>query len=82
MRLEIGAFEDVAPRFLPHDSPPVSAVAPPEASTAAEAAIPEVPPLAADASPADLLDHLEARRQASWEAVRAQDAGQSGVAAD
>lgn len=90
VKLEIAAFEDVAPRFQPHDSSPASAAGPAEASAVAPAAtirdqvsvIPEVPPLAADASPADLLDHLEARRQASWEAVRAQDAGQSGVAAD
>ncbi len=82
-------FADVAPRFVAREVPPDSATEPakaddvpsaPPAAGGPDAAVPppaapELPPLAAGASPEDLLQHLEARRQAGWRENQKQDAG-------
>lgn len=75
VRIELNDFAEVAPRFVPREVQPAPASEPMEDSPPAPApdagvgeppAAPELPPLAAGASPAEMLDHLEARRQASW----------------
>ena len=73
VRIDECKFRDVAPRFVPREVPPDLAAEPaPAAPTVATGAAvpppaaPELPPLAAGASPEDLLQHLEARRQAGW----------------
>ena len=68
------ASDDAFP--LP-DEPSTSAT--PDAPLAADAAVgdpkpPELPPLPPDAAPEDLLQHLEARRQAGWRETQKQDA--------
>ncbi len=75
-------FADVAPRFLAREVPPDLAAEPaPAAPTVATGAAvpppaaPELPPLAAGATPEDLLQHLEARRQAGWLENQNKDAG-------
>ena len=81
---------DVAPNYVPREVQPDSAAEPakaddvpsappaavgPDAAAPARAA-PELPPLAAGAAPEELLEHLEARRQAGWAESQKQDAGE------
>ena len=78
VKLEICEFADVAPRFVPREVPPDLAAEPALADDSPSAlaggagvavpppAAPELPPLAAGAAPEELLEHLEARRQAGW----------------
>ncbi len=90
-RLEIQDFPDVAPRFLPREGPQDPRAMAPEdtpatsgaGAAAAETAPDTAPyeqaaepsPLAPDASPEDLLDHLEARRQAGWREAQRSNPG-------
>ncbi len=88
VRIDECKFRDVAPRFVPREVPPDSAAEPakaddvpsaPPAAGGPDAAVPpraapELPPLAAGASPEELLEHLEARRQADWLENQKQDA--------
>lgn len=80
VRLEIFEFADVAARFMARDEVPPEPAAEPVLADEAPAApaegvtgvavpppaAPELPQLAAGASPEELLEHLEARRQAGW----------------
>ena len=86
VRIDECQFADVAPRFVPREVPPDRAAepaaddSPPTPTGGAGVAVPppaapELPQLAAGATPEDLLQHLEARRQAGWRENQKQDAG-------
>ena len=89
VRIDECKFRDVAPRFVARAALPDSATEPakagdvpsaPPAAGGPDAAVPppaapELPPLAAGASPEDLLQNLEARRQAGWLENQKKDAG-------
>ncbi|MHB1569142.1 MAG: type IV secretion system DNA-binding domain-containing protein [Solirubrobacteraceae bacterium] len=86
VKLELYDFAEVAPWFMAREVPPAPGSEPAlaEASPPAPAVdagvsepAPELPPLPADASPAALLDHLEARRQAGWLENQKKDAAGS-----
>ncbi|WP_298191681.1 type IV secretion system DNA-binding domain-containing protein [Metallibacterium sp.] len=88
VRIDECQFADVAPRFVPREVAPGPAAEPAaDDSPAAPGggagvavpppAAPELPQLAAGATPEDLLQHLEARRQAGWRENQKQDAAGS-----
>ena len=89
VRIDECRFADVAPQFVPREVPPDLAAEPALADDSPSApaggagvavpppAAPELPQLAAGATPEDFLQHLEARRQAGWRENQKQDAGGS-----